>query len=81
GLAVGVRPEAVRIEPAGIRAAVIAVEYLGADTLVETRIGDSPFVVRLAGRTTAKPGEDIGVVWEPEACHWFDLESGRRIDA
>src|SRR5207253_2220644 len=43
GLALGVRPEAVHIHDRGVPARVVAVEYLGADTLVETRIEDEAF--------------------------------------
>src|SRR5262249_34029130 len=38
GLALGVRPEVVQILREGVPARVVAVEYLGADTLVETRL-------------------------------------------
>ena len=78
-LAVGVRPEAARLVTPGFRASVVAVEYLGADSLVETRIRDTPFTVRVPGRTGIEPGRAVEVAWEPEACHWFDLSSGRRI--
>ena len=79
-LAVGVRPEAARLVTPGFRASVVAVEYLGADSLIETRIRETPFTVRLPGRSAAEPGHSIEVAWEPEACHWFDLESGRRMN-
>src|SRR5215210_2827356 len=49
GSAVGVRPESVRIAAEGVRARVAAVEYLGADTLLDTRIGGEPFTVRVSG--------------------------------
>ncbi len=79
GLALGIRAEAARLADAGVSAQVEAVEYLGADTLVDTRIGGEPFIVRLPGRHAAKPGERVSVAWEPAAAHWFDAASGRRI--
>jgi sn-glycerol 3-phosphate transport system ATP-binding protein len=78
-LAVGIRPEAVRLASEGVPAAVAAAEYLGADTLVETRIGNQPFVVRLSGRADAEAGQTVNLQWDPAAAHWFDLSSERRI--
>jgi sn-glycerol 3-phosphate transport system ATP-binding protein len=79
-LAVGIRPEAARIAADGLPATVAAVEYLGADTLIDTRIGDQPFIVRLPGRAPAAVGETVGIRWDPAAAHWFDLSSQCRID-
>jgi sn-glycerol 3-phosphate transport system ATP-binding protein len=78
-LALGVRAEAARLADAGVPAQVTAVEYLGADTLVDTRIGGEPFIVRVPGRHSAQAGERLWVTWESAAAHWFDAASGRRI--
>jgi sn-glycerol 3-phosphate transport system ATP-binding protein len=78
-LALGIRPESVRLATEGAPATVAAVEYLGADTLVETRIADEPFVVRISGRATAEVGDAVRLAWDPAAAHWFDLSSERRI--
>ena len=53
-LAIGIRPEAARIGANGMPATVAAVEYLGADTLIDTRIADQSFIVRLPGRATVQ---------------------------
>ena len=79
-LSVGLRPEGIEIAETGARARVAAVEYLGADTLVETRIADSKVIVRRPGRVTAAPGEEIALRPASDAVHWFDLASGRRLD-
>jgi sn-glycerol 3-phosphate transport system ATP-binding protein len=79
-IAIGIRPEASHIAADGVPATVAAVEYLGADTLIETRIADQPFIVRLPGRAPAAVGETVGIRWEPSAAHWFDLSSQCRID-
>src|SRR5205823_4174245 len=55
-LAAGVRAEAARLGSSGVPAHVAAVEYLGADTLIDTRIGEEPFVVRQAGRPPVAVG-------------------------
>jgi sn-glycerol 3-phosphate transport system ATP-binding protein len=81
GLALGVRPEAVQIRGHGVPARVVAVEYLGADTLVETRIEDEAFMVRAAGRFQAAPGDALHLGWDASAAHWFDLASGRRVES
>ena len=79
-LAIGIRPEAVRLDHSGVPARVVAAEYLGADTLIETRIDGHAFIVRQPGRISAQQGETIAVTWTPAEAHWFDLSSERRID-
>src|SRR3954471_14603454 len=79
-LAIGVRPEAARLAAEGVPATVAAVEYLGADTLIEARIADQSFTVRLPGRTAAAVGSAVHIAWEAAAVHWFDLSTQCRID-
>src|SRR5918993_810194 len=79
-LALGIRSEAVRLDPGGLPARVAAVEYLGADTLLETRLGEEAFIVRVPGRTGLNPGDTVRLAWDAAAAHWFDLSSERRID-
>jgi sn-glycerol 3-phosphate transport system ATP-binding protein len=78
-LAVGVRPEAVRIGEAGVPATIVAAEYLGADSLLEARVGGEPFVIRSAGRVLAKPGETVHLAWDAGLAHWFDKTTGRQV--
>jgi sn-glycerol 3-phosphate transport system ATP-binding protein len=78
-LALGVRPESVCIRPAGLPATVVAAEYLGADTQVETRIGEETLMVRVAGRVGAETGETVHLAWSPQDAHWFDLSSQCRV--
>jgi sn-glycerol 3-phosphate transport system ATP-binding protein len=79
-LAIGIRPEAVRLAAQGLAATVAAVEYLGADTLIETRIADQSFIVRLPGRAGVNVGDKVALAWDPAAAHWFDLSTQCRID-
>jgi sn-glycerol 3-phosphate transport system ATP-binding protein len=79
-LCVGVRPEATRPASSGVEARVATIEYLGADTLVDTRIGDTPFMLRVSGKSPAGGGERISIQWDPGATHWFDATTGRRIN-
>jgi len=79
-LAIGIRPETARLGMDGMTATVVAIEYLGADTLIETRVADQSFIVRLPGRAKAAVGETVHVAWDSAAAHWFDLSSQCRID-
>jgi len=79
-LSLGMRPEAATLGPEGVPAMIEAIEYLGADTLVETRIGAHPFVVRLHGKTSARPGERVFIALSQSAAHWFDAATGKRIE-
>ena len=79
GLAVGVRPESLRLAVAGLPAKVVAAEYLGADTQIETRVGADTVMVRVAGRAAAAPGETVQLSWAPAEAHWFDASSQRRV--
>jgi ABC-type sugar transport system ATPase subunit len=56
------------------------VEYLGADTLIETRLADQSFIVRQPGRVNVTPGDSVHISWDPAVAHWFDLSSQCRID-
>jgi sn-glycerol 3-phosphate transport system ATP-binding protein len=78
-LAIGIRPEAARLG-AGIEATVAAVEYLGADTLIDTRIADQSFIVRVPGRAATRAGVQVRIGWDAASAHWFDLSSQCRID-
>ena len=79
-LAIGIRPEAVRIEAEGVPAEIVAAEYLGADTLLETRLGGASFAARTPGRAEAKAGETGHLAWAPADAHWGDRGSERRLN-
>jgi sn-glycerol 3-phosphate transport system ATP-binding protein len=77
---VGMRPEHVRIVAAGegMRASVAAVEYLGADSIIDCSIGDERVTVRVAGRSLFKAGAEVALLVEAWDLHFFDAVSGRR---
>jgi sn-glycerol 3-phosphate transport system ATP-binding protein len=77
-LAVGIRPEAMRLGETGLPARVVAAEYLGADTQIETRLDADTVMVRLPGRATVAPGQTVRLTWPAQAAHWFDAASQRR---
>ena len=85
GVVLGVRPEDLRLVPAGegLDVVVEVVEELGADAFVygQATIGDEPhdLVVRVPGRRTPKKGEVLHVAPELERVHLFHQESGLRL--
>jgi sn-glycerol 3-phosphate transport system ATP-binding protein len=79
-LAIGIRPELTRLAPGGVPATAMAVEYLGADTLIEAQIAGETFIVRVDGRAPARAGETVHIAWDPADVHWFDLATERRLD-
>ncbi|WP_046861575.1 ABC transporter ATP-binding protein [Microvirga massiliensis] len=79
-LAIGIRPEDVRLASEGFPGAVVALEYLGADTLIESRIDGDTFVIRVPGKVSANPGDIVHMVWDPNRTHWFELSSGNRVE-
>ncbi|UUX49900.1 ABC transporter ATP-binding protein [Nisaea acidiphila] len=80
-LALGVRPEDIAIDSAGPhRAEVESIEYLGADTLVDCRIGSERLTVRARNAEGIGPGSGIGLSWPRTAIHLFDAATGMRRD-
>ncbi|MFM8799297.1 MAG: ABC transporter ATP-binding protein [Tagaea sp.] len=84
-VALGVRPEDIRVVSANMDGAVVAtvesVEFLGADTLIATRVGAGRLVARVPGRAGARQGETVGLAWTDAAQHIFDNRTGRRVAA
>jgi sn-glycerol 3-phosphate transport system ATP-binding protein len=79
GALLGVRPEHVRLDAGGVPAEVAAVEYLGADSLIEARLDGQAVLAKVAGKAAFQRGERIGLAWAAADCHWFDAESGDRL--
>ncbi|MFK0692437.1 sn-glycerol-3-phosphate import ATP-binding protein UgpC [Mesorhizobium sp. IMUNJ 23033] len=83
----GFRPEDADVTfgaeaPSGafiLPAMVEAVEPVGAESFLHCAAGGNRIVVRVAGRATAKPGDQLRVVAKTEKLHWFD-SAGKRVD-
>jgi sn-glycerol 3-phosphate transport system ATP-binding protein len=75
---IGVRPEAARIGSSGVQARVVAVEYLGADTLIETRLGEASFTIRAPGKRDVAQGQSIHIEWSRADAHSFDAKTQSR---
>ncbi|MGE0715812.1 MAG: ABC transporter ATP-binding protein [Alphaproteobacteria bacterium] len=79
GALLGIRPEAVTIAGEGVAAEVVTIEYLGADSLVETRAGGETIFAKVDGKAALKPGESVRLAWRDADRHWFDTQSGERL--
>jgi sn-glycerol 3-phosphate transport system ATP-binding protein len=81
-LSIGVRPEDVHIVDGGaegVDGVTGAVEYLGADSLVDVRVADQIIVIRAPGRTALTPGASVRIAFAPQKTHWFDNPTGMRV--
>ena len=75
----GIRPEHLRIDPAGIPAEVQVVEPTGSETQVVLRCGGTSMLGAFRERISARHGEILSVLPEVSFVHLFDRQSGRRI--
>jgi multiple sugar transport system ATP-binding protein len=83
-LTVGVRPEALSLDPAGtIGASVVIVEALGAEAHVICTLPDGTRTVVRQGAALAQPsiGEPVRIAVDRDAVTLFDGETGKRLEA
>jgi sn-glycerol 3-phosphate transport system ATP-binding protein len=71
----GIRPEHLVADPAGLALAVELVEPLGAETLVHGRLNGAAVIVRLAA---GDPVPDTVALPSPHL-HLYDVDNGRRL--
>jgi len=76
--AIGIRPEALRVDPAGPRARVGLVEVLGAETLVHLRLGGDRLILGAGNGRDFAEGREVGLGVEDGAAILFDA-GGRAI--
>jgi sn-glycerol 3-phosphate transport system ATP-binding protein len=79
---VGIRPEHFRINGAAALAElpVELVEPLGAQTLVEVRLGKELVTVSVDGSVAIKPGDRVPMALSPDQLHLFDRDSEARVE-
>lgn len=75
----GVRPHAVRLDPAGAPAVVLANQWLGDQTHVAARFAGGVLVTVEHERARVAEGDGVGVAFAPEDLHVFDAETGDAI--
>ena len=80
-LTFGIRPEAlVPVEDGAIVGQVGQIEYLGADTLVECKVGEEILLCRVSGQMRLTSGTEIKLNFNVNDLHVFETASGRRED-
>jgi multiple sugar transport system ATP-binding protein len=83
-LAVGVRPE--HLQPAtaedttGFEATIDGIEPVGNEIFVNMTSGGQPLVMRVAPQALPQVGESIRVAIQPKGLHFFDAETGERLN-
>jgi sn-glycerol 3-phosphate transport system ATP-binding protein len=81
GLVLGLRPEEIRVAGQGrVKAEVAAIEYHGADSILDCRVGDQAIQVRIEGVRQLTPGDKVHLTWAPSAVHVFDEAGGCRVE-
>ncbi len=84
-VAYGIRPEHLGLADAGtpgaVPATVTVVEPTGAETELLVHAGEADLVLVTHGRTSAKPGDRVGLVPDLSLVHLFDKASGKRLVA
>jgi sn-glycerol 3-phosphate transport system ATP-binding protein len=78
GATAGIRPEDLRLSGTGLPATVLHAEYLGADTVLQCRVGDCTVLARLPGRVLPAGGSAIHLGFDPSCLHLFGAD-GRRL--
>lgn len=81
----GLRPEHMRLRKPGVPVDIEMVEVLGSEQLVHGRIGDTQVVVRCPVSLTKDHPVNVGDTFQIGAdgvhpLHWFDSETGKRIE-
>ncbi|MCE2452720.1 MAG: ABC transporter ATP-binding protein [Nitrospinae bacterium] len=78
---IGVRSENVSIGDEGAAADVRLIEPLGDETLVFFSCGDEEFLVaKVDAEREFSPGDNIRFGFQPGGMHFFDAESGARLE-
>jgi ABC-type sugar transport system ATPase subunit len=78
---VGIRPEAVGLDPGGIAvpAEVSLREVLGAEVVLHVASAAGELTVRADAKQVARPGDHVTVYLDPHALHLFDARSELRL--
>ena len=75
----GVRPEHFALNDNGVSAEVIVLEPTGSETQAQLRLGQHEITGLFRERITAKPGESIRIMPQPDLVHLFDPKTGARL--
>jgi multiple sugar transport system ATP-binding protein len=79
-LVFGVRPEHIALsDSAPYRAKIVATEYLGTTQIVTLDTPNGPIKARTPSGQTARPGEEVGLTFNPRTITLFDEATGRAL--
>ena len=79
-LALGVRPEHIRLDDSGeLRGTVFGTEYLGTTQIVTVTTAHGTLKARVPAEAKVSPGETVGLKLASERLSLFDATSGRAI--
>ena len=78
-LVYGVRPEHLRLDPAGIAAELVVMEPTGHESHLVVRIGGRDVVCVLRERISERPGDTVFLAPDTGSTHLFDAETGVRL--
>jgi multiple sugar transport system ATP-binding protein len=79
-LVYGIRPEHWSLDPAGVEAIVHLVEPTGSETQVSAHLGGKSILCAFRERISARPGETIRIMPDPNVAHLFDEATGARLN-
>ena len=74
----GIRPEKIRFSQNGLSVEVLAVDYMGAETVVKLKHGAALILARIEGRPNVSQGEHLNIEWNDQDVHLF-YQQGDRI--
>ena len=84
-LVVGLRPEDLRVKPAGQaakgNARLVLVEALGAESYLHLNAFGHRLVARVPKPVTYRVDEPFTLDWDDSSLHFFDPVSGDRVDS
>ena len=75
----GIRPEHIGIGADGVPVSVVVVEPTGSQTQIFAKAGGDLIDAVVSERFSAKPGDEIRLVIDPETVHLFDRQSEQRL--
>ena len=79
-ITVGIRPNHLRIDPAGFPTQLYLSENLGESRLLNLYLGEHLIKLRTDDTTRFNEGDNVPISFDPEFIHLFDTISGVRID-
>jgi len=81
GCSLGIRPENIEISgDTGLEVSVLAIEYLGADSLIVCKAKEQSITLTVTGKTNIIVGDRLRLNWQQEHIHLFNSENGLRIE-